>query len=591
MSFSLESTRGPTIRIWIVALAFSAIAHVGLLRLNPNLLIGSGDFSQGERSRNRADLQVRETEAEWMKQELPKLLDRFEAMTDPLERSGSPVDIPEPDTLFQQDPRRELPEQLPGAARRHDPPSVAEELPEIEEVLSKWQPRQEVLAITEQRVRETLDPLPRTFRETRTDRLLAPDISLPGEVPDLAGFSTPGEDLPEAFSGVPGAIGGPGVAGFFGFPDLRTTPGKRSEPSTPLQPPELKPADFESPDSLTELEAVEELLRVATRVYEDPLEPGVRYFKLQLMPNGIESLPVMPRDVVYLLDCSASMTQQKLDLGIEGIRASLETLGEQDRVNVIAFRNAVDMMSAGGVTATVFGKSQVRTFLFGLRARGQTDVFASLNALKEQPREQTRPMQALLITDGIPTMGVKDSSDIIERFSRENQGRISMFGLGGGDRVNQLLLDFLSFRNRGTSLVAQQEADLPGAIKQLSGEIRRPVLMDLETRFTGEADVYPRELSHLYLDRPLILVGKVPVDPGPIAFQIIGRSLRGEHDIVFSLDLDASPEGDASLRQEWAWQALLKKLSDSIGSDDPAVQSELNQLMRTYNLSIPEAYR
>lgn len=584
MSFSLESTRGPSIRIWIVALAFSAIAHVGLVRLNPNMLLGGGDFSQREHPRNRADLQVRETESEWMKQELPKLLDRFDAMTDPLERSESPVDIPEPDVLFQQDP----PEALPEAAHRHEPLSPPEEMPETSPSASDWQPRQEVMAISDQRVRETLEQLPRTFRETRTDRPQAPDISLPGEVPDVAAFTPPANELPAAFSGV---SGDGGVPGFFGFPGMELSGGESSVPAPPLQPPELDPMDIESPDTVTELEAVEELLRVETRVYEDPREPGVRYFKLQLMRNGIESLPVMPRDVVYLLDCSSSMTQQKLELGIEGIRRSLDSLGEEDRVNVIAFRESADILSSEGVSASIFGKSRVRTFLYNLRARGQTDVFASLNALGNLPRENNRPMQALLITDGIPTMGVMDSSDIIEQFSRKNRGRISMFGMGGGDRVNRLLLDFLGFRNRGASLVAQQAAGLPGAIEQLSKEIRRPVLMDLQTRFTGEADVYPRELSHLYLDRPLILVGKVAANSGPVAFQIIGRSMRGEHDIVFTLDLDAAPKGDASLRQEWAWQALLKTLSDSIGSDDPGVQAELDRLMRTYNVSIPEAYR
>ncbi len=584
MSFSLESTRGPTAWIWICALAFSSIAHVGLVRLNPNFLLGGGDFSQRERPGNRADLQVRESEPDWMKQELPKLLDRFESVADPLERSESPVDIPEPGAFFQLEHLEDLPE----VAHRYEPLSPPDEMPEVSPSPSDWQPRQEVMSISNQRVRETLDQLPRRFRETQHDRPQAPDISLPGEVPDVAAFSSPGDDLPTAFSG--GAAGS-GTTGFFGFPDLGTSSGNRVEPDTPLQPPELTPVDFESPESLSELEAVEELLRVETRVYDDPREPGVRYFKLQLMSNGIESLPVMPRDVVYLLDCSASMTQSTLDLSIEGLRRSLETLGEEDRVNVIAFRETVDILSTEGIPASIFGKSRVRTFLFNLRTRGRTDVFASLNALASLPREKNRPMQALLITDGIPTMGVLDSSDIIEGFSRENQGLISIFGLGGGEQVNQLLLDFLSFRNRGASLVSKQPVGLPDAIEQVAREIRRPVLMDLETRFTSDADVYPRELSHLYLDRPLILVGKVPADSGPIAFQIIGRSMRGEHDIVFSLDLDDSPKGDASLRQEWAWQALLNKLSESIGSEDPQVKAELDRLLPTYDLNIPEAYR
>jgi hypothetical protein len=566
----------------LFALALSAFAHVGLVRLNPNLLFGQGSIPSGPRHRDRADLQVRATEPEWMRQEFPKLLDRFESMTDPLERTESPIDLPEPEPFFQAVPAGELPE----AQHQYEPLELTDEQPELREQDSEWQPRQEVMAITDQRVREALDVLPRTFRETRFDRPGAPDISLPGEPPDVAAFQVPDVDLPAAFSG------GNRVNGFFGFPELGSPTGDRTAGAAPpLSPPELSPADFETPDQVTELDAVENLLQLQTRVFEDPLEPGVRYFKIQLMRNGIESLPVMPRDVVYLLDCSSSMTQHILDQSIEGIRQSLDTLSEQDRVNVVAFRDEVDVLSPQGISATIFGKSQARTFLFGLRSRGRTDVFASLNALQDLPRESGRPMQALLITDGIPTRGELDSSDIIETISRTNQREISMFGVGVGGQVNRLLLDFLSFRNRGISYVAPQVEGIPGAIVQLATEIRRPVLMDLEPSFTGDTEVYPKGISHLYLDRPLILVGKVSSDSGPIAFQIIGKSVRGNHDMVFTLDLDQAVRGDTSLRQEWAWQALLKALSDGIGSDDPTVQAELNRLMQTYNLSVPDAYR
>ena len=76
-----------------------------------------------------------------------------------------------------------------------------------------------------------------------------------------------------------------------------------------------------------------------------------------------------------------------------------------------------------------------------------------------------------------------------------------------------------------------------------------------------------------------------------IAFQIVGSSAKGDHDLLFTLNLDEAADGGASLRQEWAWQALLEKLSSSIGSPGTAAQADVQQLIENYNLVIHEAYQ
>lgn len=459
----------------------------------------------------------------------------------------------------------------------------------MSESITDWQPRQEVMAITEQKVTETLDNLPRTLREVRTDRPGAPDISLPGPRPEFDSFET----SPVSFQ----ALHSPSTdvgSDLFGFPtggntSLEDSPGvSPAQESSEMLIPEIEP-----PDEITSLDAVETLLRLETRVYDDPENPDFRYFKIQLLPNGMDAFPVVPRDVVYLVDCSASMTESKLRIAGEGINESLHSLSGSDRVHVIAFRDKVELLDAEGVQASVFGKAKVRTFLSTLHARGQTDVYASLHALQSLPSVPGRPMLALLITDGVPTQGLTDSSEIIEDFSKNNQGQISVFGLGGGGRVNRLLLDFLSFRNRGTSLVAPQAQGLKEVIVRLAEEVRRPVLTDLSYQFTGitEPQIYPETLSHLYLDRPLILIGRTLKSQPTVAFQIVGRSADGDHDMLFTLDLDNARQGDASLRQEWAWQALLAELSTSISDLNSTDQDEVQELLRTYDLVIPDAYR
>ncbi len=337
----------------------------------------------------------------------------------------------------------------------------------------------------------------------------------------------------------------------------------------------------------------ENLLRLSVRVYDPPEEPDWRYFKLQLRRNGIESLPRLPRDVIYLVDCSASMTERKLQLALKGVRASLEALDEKDRIQVIAFRDRVEAFPSTPMAATVFGKAQVRSFLSGLHARGQTDVFASLNALTELTVESERPVLAMFITDGVATQGVKEPGQILDAFTRKNEGRVSIFGLGGGDRVSRVLLDFIGFRNRGASLVSGTAEGLSAVIPRMATEISRPVLVGLESEFTGAVppEVYPTSLSHLYVDRPWILIGRTPKNASRFAFQVVGQSAEATHDILFSVDLDETASGGEHLRKEWAWQAGLQKLSEAIASGDPAAFTEAEAFLKRYELEVPSAYR
>jgi uncharacterized protein YegL len=584
MSSSLGAPRKTAVWIWSAALLLSAGLHVGLLRLNPNLFLGSGDFLRTPARQERHQMRVEKSSAERMKQELPKLLDRFEPV-DPLQSaSESPIDLPDPASALLDQALTALPE----PERFHPSAPIPEETPLLSAAESDWQPRQEVLTVTEARVKETLEVLPRQLRDVETDRPGAPDISLPGIAPDIGGLT---ETVSVRYQALDRRIPGKGMLGLPEFSPNGPVAGTAL--TRPGDLPDLAMPVLESPTEITNLDAVESLLRLETRIYDDPENPDARYFKIQLLPKGLDALPVLPRDVVYLVDCSASMTERKLRLAVDGINASLETLSEADRVNVLAFRDAVEQFSSEGVPATVFGKAKARTFLSSLHARGQTDVYASLHALQQLPRTEKRPMLALLVTDGVPTQGLTDSSEIIDQFSRANQGEISVFGLGAGGRVNRLLLDFLSFRNRGASLVAPQAAGLTDAVLQSAKEVRRPVLMNLSYQFSGvtEPEIYPRHLSHLYLDRPLILIGRIPKSQKEIAFQIVGSSAKGDHDLLFTLNLDEAADGGASLRQEWAWQALLEKLSSSIGSPGTAAQADVQQLIENYNLVIPEAYQ
>jgi hypothetical protein len=198
-------------------------------------------------------------------------------------------------------------------------------------------------------------------------------------------------------------------------------------------------------------------------------------------------------------------------------------------------------------------------------------------------------MIAVLMTDGRPTMGTVDSSDIIARFSKANKGRVSMFTVGAGERVNTFLLDLLGHNNRGGSWIMPLREQIPDTVKRAARELSRPVLANLDYRFSADstAEVYPGTLTHLYLDRPLRLVGRCPMGQETAVLQIIGESGPQKRDMVFALDLTEAEDGGEGLRREWVAQKIYKLINDHMVSGREDTLQEIQELSIRHNVPLP----
>lgn len=267
----------------------------------------------------------------------------------------------------------------------------------------------------------------------------------------------------------------------------------------------------------------------------------------------------------------------------------LRGLGPEDRLELVAFREEVETCFGGFRPADPLAKARATAFIDRMEARGKTDVYASLDALMRMPRDPGRPLLCVLITDGRPTAGLVDSSEIIETFTRSNQGEVSMFALGGGTQVNRFLLDLLSYRNRGDARVVERRQDIPDALAAVAREISRPVMINLRYHFSGlpEEHIVPETLTHLYLDRPLVLYGRVDGDPPPAAFQIVGRGAGGDRDMVFPIAWNQGAEGDATIRTRWAWHVIYHRIAEHIRTGHSQPLDEAHRIADRFGLRVP----
>lgn len=452
-----------------------------------------------------------------------------------------------------------------------------------------WEPRQEILEVTRRVVRDEEAALPRQLTPAIPRVARAPDVVLPIELPSVPLTGQSASSVPSSASGYSlsspaGLVGGVGGQ-FGGGTGTPTTTGDGIFPGT-------TDVFNEKLSDVSTNKAVDKYLDLTMFLFRAPDEGGAGYFELQISRHGETALPVLPKDILFLQDCSESMTPWKLAECKEGLRRWLAKLGPQDRFDILSFRETVSRCFNQFVPLNEDTRRRGLEYIESMRSVGNTDVYASLEAARTVRDDPARPVIAVLVTDGRPTAGVTGSSDIIEGFTRQNKGWVSVFSVGGGKKVNRFLIDLLSYRNRGEALVVPEATDIPAALARWAQELDRPVLSDLSYRLSGydAADVFPNSLTHLFLDRPLVIYGRIAPGEHTAAIQILGRAGAQQLDMVFPLDAAKALPGTAAIRDRWAWQKVYHLIGTYIQTQNSALLPQIREHASRYHLVVPYGY-
>lgn len=459
--------------------------------------------------------------------------------------------------------------------------------PDAPPTRSEWIPRQERLEITKQVVREDPAAPPRRLEDAIPRIAQAPDIippSPPMKVEAPAG-GIPGAGLPGDGLFVASRAGGDGMSS--------SAPPVDRPPVTapPVEARDVAKVLNEKVPDVTEVRPIEQMLNLQVLTYRAAEEPDALYFSLRIERATPDALPVLPKDVLFVQDASESMRQSKVDECKKGLHAALKTLGPEDRFDVMVFREQQWRCFKQWTPATPEARAQAGWFIEKMESRGKTDVYGSLEVIRGLPAEPGRITLAVLLSDGLPTIGLMDNFTIIQSFTDRNDGRISVFSFGGGSKVNRFLLDFVSYMNRGDSRIVRELPEMAQGIAGFAAGLQHPLLAELSFRFSGvdESEIYPRRLTHLYLDRPLVVYGRVPAGSPAAGVQITGRSTAGVRDMVYRLDWSAAQPGPASIRTEWTWQKLAWLVGEQIRTRNPATLEEIKRLAPRIGPEFPYA--
>jgi len=369
-----------------------------------------------------------------------------------------------------------------------------------------------------------------------------------------------------------------------------------SDPSRPRDPIEVAVGEINQKiEKAREAEPVpiDEMLATRLETYRDPQDPGKLYFRIAIQPRADRQMPIIPKDIVWVQDVSGSITEERLSFCRRALTTALETMNPQDRFSVIAFRDTILTAFQGWEPVTPESVKKATNFIGGMRSFGSTDILGSLKTLMTLPRDPQRPMIVFIVTDGKPTAGMTESSEIIAAFSRLNSGMMSIYMYGTHKDANAYLIDMLTYCNRGSSTVIKGNRwDIPTSMADAYMGFRNPVMSDVSILFdsASKSEIYPRRTTNLYKDRPIEVYGVCPATETELVFQVRGLAFDKTYDSVFRLPLASAQAGRSDVKTRWAMQKMF--MLASVFSRDAETKDEMLRSMRQLNQShgIPLPY-
>lgn len=321
---------------------------------------------------------------------------------------------------------------------------------------------------------------------------------------------------------------------------------------------------------------------------------GQGYFLFLFSPSSMAAkTDSIPKDIVFVIDRSGSMSGEKMEQAKEALQFILRQLGEKDRFSIVDFDDVVDVLAFD--LRSVSGRSirEASRYVDQLYARGNTDIERALTTgldILAESEERQAAKVVVFLTDGLPTAGVTEEGLIAQSVRRANDGvgaSVHVFGVGYD--VNTHLLDRLAAENHGAVVYVEPGQSLERALTDFYSQIAHPLLTEVEIAFGGMevSEVYPQQVPDLFVGSSLVLTGKYRPSSRPVTVRITGQTAGGEREYAASFVLETGSD-QAFIPRLWATRKVGQLLDRvRVKGESEALVAEIKALGLKYGIVTP----
>uniref|UniRef100_A0A2K6DLM0 Inter-alpha-trypsin inhibitor heavy chain H3 n=1 Tax=Macaca nemestrina TaxID=9545 RepID=A0A2K6DLM0_MACNE len=330
------------------------------------------------------------------------------------------------------------------------------------------------------------------------------------------------------------------------------------------------------------------------------------YFVHFFAPQG---LPVVPKNVAFVIDISGSMAGRKLEQTKEALLRILEDMKEEDYLNFILFSGDVSTWKEHLVQATPENLQEARTFVKSMEDKGMTNIndgllrgISMLNKAREEHRVPERSTSiVIMLTDGDANVGESRPEKIQENVRNAIGGKFPLYNLGFGNNLNYNFLENMALENHGFARRIYEDSDADLQLQGFYEEVANPLLTGVEMEYPENAilGLTQNTYQHFYDGSEIVVAGRL-VGEDMNSFKADVKGHGAANDLTFTEEVDMK-EMEKALQERdyifgnyierlWAYltiEQLLEKRKNAHGEEKENLTAQALDLSLKYHFVTP----
>ncbi|XP_016065719.1 PREDICTED: inter-alpha-trypsin inhibitor heavy chain H1 [Miniopterus natalensis] len=210
------------------------------------------------------------------------------------------------------------------------------------------------------------------------------------------------------------------------------------------------------------------------------------YFAHFFAPQNLTNLN---KNLVFVIDISGSMEGQKIKQTKEALLKILEEIPPGDYFDLVLFGSRVQSWKGSLVPASAANLQAAQEYVWRFSLDGSTNLNGGLLRGIEILNQGSFPGISnhapilIMLTDGEPTEGVTDRSQILKNVRNAIGGRFPLYNLGFGNNVDFSFLEVLSMENNGRAQRIYEDHDATQQLQGFYDQVAKPLLVDVELQY------------------------------------------------------------------------------------------------------------